>query len=35
MKKKILLKLKQFILSLRKDYNNQKELIIDFLKSDL
>ena len=35
MKKKRLLKLKQFILSLRKDYNNQKELIIDFLKSDL
>ena len=35
MKKKILLKLKQCILSLRKAYNNQKELIIDFLKSDL
>ena len=32
MKKKILLKLKQCILSLRKAYNNQKELIIDFLK---
>lgn len=35
MKKKILLKLKQCILSLRKAYNNHKELIIDFLKSDL
>ena len=31
MKKKILLKLKQCILSLRKAYNNQKELIIDLL----
>ena len=35
MKKKILLKLKQCILSLRKTYNNQKEIVIDFLKSDL
>lgn len=35
MKKKILLKLKQCILSLRKVYNNQKDIIIDFLKSDL
>ena len=35
MKKKILLKIKLFILSLRKVYNNQKEIIIDFLRSDL
>lgn len=35
MKKKILLKIKRWILSIRKVYNNQKEIIVDFLKSDL
>lgn len=35
MKKKILLKIKQWVLSIRKVYNNQKEIIVDFLKSDL
>lgn len=35
MKKKLLLKIKNFVLSLRKAYNNQKEIIVDFLKSDL
>lgn len=35
MKKKILLKIKQWVLSIRKVYHNQKEIIVDFLKSDL
>ena len=35
MKKKILLKIKRWVLSIRKVYNNQKEIIVDFLKSDL
>ena len=35
MKKKILLKIKRWILSIRKVYNSQKEIIVDFLKSDL
>lgn len=35
MKKKILQKIKQWILTLRNSYNNQKKIIIDFLKSDL
>lgn len=35
MKKKILLKFKKLIVRLRKVYKSQKEVIIDFLKSDL
>ena len=35
MKKKLLLKIKNFVLNLRKVYNNQKDIIVDFLKSDL
>ncbi len=35
MKKKVLQKIKQWILNLRNSYNNQKEIIIDFLRSDL
>ena len=30
MKKKILLKIKRWVLSIRKVYNNQKEIIVDF-----